>query len=251
MFMLEILDDALTLFEKEGQGDPEVFAEQLRQAEIQNYTDFHSSIDYYRPHAYEDTGIPLETLYKSPNYCHTARLAAEARYLGILTERQDLVAQNTYDKGVEMNLARQKTDTSIMPLSYDQTTRQLCEIPVQNDYKDFFMVAGTFTNYASLTVPNDSEVKAYGEHDLKGIIAICGAACGWSCPKDVVFGLDKVTYRVNGEAVANFTTFDGCHFLQRADKSYIWPKNAQGRFELHAKVLNQKEYMRLSTMIVW
>lgn len=248
---MEILDDALTVFETQAQGDPAVFVQTIREAEAQNYTAFQSNTNYFRPDAYKFPDVSLETLYTSPNYCHTARLAAETRYQGILTGRKGLLAQNTYDGGTEVLKARSETDTAVMPLVYDANERQKCEIPVQVDFKDFFLTSGKFQNYVSLTLPNDSEVAAYGQHDLKGVIALCPAACGWRCPADTIWGIEKVSYRVNGEDVHNMTDFDGCHLLQRSDKSHIWPKNQQGRFEISAKVHEEKEIMRISTFLLW
>ena len=261
---MEIIDDALALLQTpDAVGDPAAFAQKLRGQEKQDYDAFMASSTFRHNGVKEGWGqhdVTLETLYKSPNYCHTARLAAETRAKGILTGRTDLAQEGTYDQGIELRTALPQSTTKEMPLVYDIATRQSCKIQVQNDFKDFFLVSSRYTDFASLTLPTDSEIAAYGGNPaptLKGVIAVCGAACGWRCPAetvDVVTGsyTGELKFKVNGLEVKNVTQWETCALLQLPDGSgHVFQPNANGRFEIAAKVTVPDKYARLSSIIVW
>lgn len=245
----------------EAIGDPAAFAQKLLEAEEKEYQDFMAKNDFQADgvrQGWPQNDVSMETLFKSPNYCHTARLAADIRTKGILTGRTDLAAQGQIDTGIEFVRAQTQTTASEMPLVFEQATRQVCVHELQNDFKDFFFVSGKYPDYASLTLPTDSEIQAYGgPHSLKGVIVVCGAACGWRCPAqsvDVVEGVYSggLKFRVNGLDVKNVTKIDACAYLQMPDgQSHVFPANAQGRFEIAAKVMNPGKYTRLSSIIVW
>lgn len=256
---MEVIDDALSLLQTpEAVGDPAAFAEKLRQEEQQQYEAFMATSNFKAGGEWVLHDVGLETLYKAPNYCHTARLPAETRAKGILTGRSDLAAQGTYDTGIEFQAAISQTSAKEIPLVYEQGTRQPCQYQVQNDFKDFFFVSSKNTDYASMTLPTDSEIEAYGgPHTLKGVIAVCGAACGWRCPPaslDVVEGSYSggLKFRVNGLEVKNVTKIGLCAFLQLPDgRGHIFPPNQHGRFEIAAKVNAPGKYVRLSSVMVW
>lgn len=264
LFLLEILDDALTLLQSpEAVGDPAVFADTLREEIRKDREAMLAATEYQFDGVKQNwvhDDVPIDIFYKAPNYCHTARLPAEIRALGILTGDVDptrLDDRNGAD--TELNLAYlDEVTPKQMPLVYDKGQRQACRLTVQNDYKDFFFASGKYNDYASVTVPTDSEIGAYGKiPQLKGLIMVCPAACGWRCPKatlDIFKDYAKdIRFKVNGEEVYNVTQVaNDCGFLQRADgKSHVWDDNGQGRFEVSAKIFDAVKYLRLSSVIVW
>jgi hypothetical protein len=197
--------------------------------------------------------VDPEMFFRGPNICHTARLPAETRHLGILTE-SSLVGDDTFDMGIELETAQNSTpeDKSIQ-LVYEKGNRHSCPIPINKDYKDYFYVAKTH-GWSQLTLPNNAEVKAYGTSEpLRGVIAVCFAICNWGkCPAGDIQSQQfyMVEMEVNGVKVASLTEFDRCSFLKHSD-GHVWKPNSDGRFEIRAKVNKVKSYMRLSSIVIW
>jgi hypothetical protein len=214
----------------------------------------------------EDLAIPddvdREIFYRGPNFCHTAYLPAETRHRGILTE-SSLVGEDSYDKGIELKDAINIIpEDNSMHLVYDQGKRQICDIPVNKDYKDFFYAHNSH-GWSQLTLPNKAEIEAYGTGEaLRGVIAICFAFCEfYKCPKgqlardEILEG--KAEMEVNGVKVSNLTAFDvdpphpnGCFFLKHND-GHVWKLNSDGLLQLSAKVNEEKSFIRFSSIVVW
>lgn len=143
-----------------------------------------------------------------------------------------------------------------MQLVFEKRFRQVCEIPPNKDYKDYFYVADT-QGWGELTLPNDAELKAYGtDKPLHGFIVVCFAACDWGkCPKGNLlrdqFHEGKVTVEVNGVAVANMTAIDQECELLKNDNGHMWKPNSKGRFQIRSKVNEEKSFVRFSSFVVW
>jgi hypothetical protein len=199
--------------------------------------------------------VDREMLFRGPNICHTARLPAETRHKGILTESA-LVGEDSYDKGIEFKLSIHTIpEDKSMQLVYDQEERQSCPIPLNKDYKDYFHVRDTH-GWSQLTLPNNAEIKAYASgEELRGVIAVCFVNCAWgNCPTgnirrdEIHEGMAEM--EVNGVKVANLTKFDDCDFLKHTD-GHVWKPNSDGRFQIRAKVNKEKSYLRFSTIVIW
>jgi hypothetical protein len=199
-------------------------------------------------------GVDRELVFRGPNFCHTARLPAEIRHLGILTE-SSMVGEDSYDKGMTIKTASSFTGNGSMPLAFEPGDRQSCEEPLNKDYKDAFFVY-SHGGWNQLTLPNDAEMKTYGTGaPLRGIISICFTGCSWGkCPKGNLIGEDielgKGEMEVNGIKVSNFTKFNDCRFL-RNEGGHIWKPNSDGRFAIRAKANDEKSYIRFSTFVIW
>jgi hypothetical protein len=198
--------------------------------------------------------IDRELVLRGPNFCHTARLPAEIRYLGILTE-SSMLGEDSYDKGMDINSAIRFKGNGSMPLAFEPGKRQSCPIPLNKDYKDAFFVY-SHHDWSQMTLPNDAEMKAYDTGaPLRGIVAICFTDCSWGkCPKGNLIGEDMELgtgeMEVNGIKVSNFTTFSKCRLL-RNEGGHIWKPNSAGRFEIRAKANEEKSYIRFSTFVIW
>jgi hypothetical protein len=199
--------------------------------------------------------VDREMIYRGPNICHTARLPAETRHRGILTE-SSLVGEDSFDKGIELrssinNIPEDKS----MQLVYEQGERQSCPVVLNKDYKDYFYVRDTH-GWSQLTLPNNAEIKAYGTGEsLRGVIAVCFVGCAWGhCPggnirrEEIDEGLAEM--EVNGVKVANLTKVDDCDLLKHSD-GHVWKPNSDGKFQIRAKVNKEKMYIRFSTIVIW
>lgn len=107
-----------------------------------------------------------------------------------------------------------------------------------------------------ITVPNDSELHAYGEHASNGIIAVCAAACSFECRGSPLLSPDVIrrdlaSIRVNGEDVADVHGFDNCFLLKRANGELHWPSNPSNKYDIEVAVVARKKYFRFGSFIVW
>ena len=265
LFLLEVLDDALKEIVKSS-VDPASLLQSLKEKEDEDYAKFLSTpID---PSAFhrclpesEREGFDFELMVKGHTFCHTARVPAEIRHKGILTESSQ-TGFTTYDKGTSMTEAKANPNTGEqLRLVYDPSGRQNCPVPTNVDYKDFFYVNGA-EGWKKLILPNDSELNVYGTgtgEPLKGLVAICLTLCPWGkCPSGALTREDysegKFEVSVNGETVETITPFQECDLLKSSTTGYIWQPNADGRFAVGARITDAAtpvSYLRISAIIVW
>lgn len=203
----------------------------------------------------ERDNVDLATLANGHNYCHTARLPAEIRHKGLLTESSQ-TGFDSYDKGIGLKDASQQTNpTDSMRLVYSEGEREVCDVIVHMDYKDFFYVNGS-EDWKSVTIPNESEKREYGSGEtLKGMVAFCLSLCPWGrCPDGVLTRDDFATgfqLQVNGVDVTSLTKMEDCELLKH-DGGYNFPLSAEGKLVVQAKVTkSSNSYLRFGSLIVW
>jgi hypothetical protein len=181
--------------------------------------------------------IDRELVLRGPNFCHTARLPAEIRHLGILTDSSK-IGEDSYDKGMSKGAIQKYVPDGSMPLVFDGGERQKCEEPLQKDYKDYFLVKQAF-GWTQLTLPTDREVEAYGTGaPLHGYISVCFRHDGG-------FRLGGNQMEVNGMRVTNFTKHRKCMWLRNA-KGHKFEPNSDGRFEIRARAEG-----KINTFGIW
>jgi hypothetical protein len=253
MWLMNIMEDALKELAVERPGP--ALLDQLRAFEVADRKEFMSrelpmSILGGLKIPYD---VDSELFFRGPNFCHTARLPAESRHLGILTE-SSLVGTDSFDIGTEIAIAKNNTpEDKSMQLVYQ--TKSDCEAPDHKDYKDYFYVDETH-GWSQLTLPNNAEVKAYGTSEpLRGVIAVCFAACDWGkCAAENIqspgIAAGMAEMEVNGVKVATLTAFDRCHFLKHIG-GHVWKPNSDGRFQIRAKVNTEKSHLRFSSFVIW
>jgi hypothetical protein len=254
MWLTNVMEDALKELAAE-RPDPALL-DQLRAFEVADRKEFMSrelpmSIlkDLQLP-----SDVDPEMFYRGSNICHTARLPAETRHLGLLTE-SSLVGEDSYDKGIELETAKNNTpEDKSMQLAYEQGARNTCPIPLNKDYKDFFYVAYSH-GWSQLTLPNDAEVKAYGSasEPLRGVVAVCfagGASQKENIDSPYLFGAAVAEMEVNGVKVTTLTAFQGCYFLKHTG-GHVWKPNSDGRFQIRAKVKWATYFIRFSSIVIW
>jgi hypothetical protein len=264
IFLLDMFEDAIDEITKR-QIDPTKLFSEIQTEEDFDYQQFMQAITpddaktQFSIAEIEADDIDMSVIFKSPNYCHTARLPAEIRHRGILTESSK-VGVYEFDHGVALKQVQDNPDVvgeGVMALV--PTDRGECEIPPEEvlmDYKDYFYIDDK-CGWRQLLLPNDAEVQEYSDGQvfpLKGFLAICFAACSWGrCPKGMVqpdnwTALSEI--QVNGLAVSNMTQWQSCNFLRHED-GHRFPPNADGRFEIQTRVTQPSSFFKFSSFIVW
>ena len=249
--------DATTLYQTLKASEDEDY--QLFRTAPVHPADFSGALD-----PAEHEGFDFTVLATQQTFCHTARLPAEIRHLGILTESTQ-TGFTTFDQGTFLKdaLATPSTTDDHLRLVYDDSDRQLsCPIPTNMDHKDFFFVAGG-EGWKRLTLPNDSELAEYGRHNelanVQGYVALCFTLCPWGkCPGGVLqredFYAGKFEIQVNGVSVDHLAHFQDCELLKH-ENSYLWPPHAShGRFEVAVRVTDQanpRDFLRIGAIILW
>jgi hypothetical protein len=262
LFMADVLDDALSELSKlEETADPEELFEQMRLSEDSDYKKFSEA-----PLSPQALNFPIPDdirqhadIFRDNNVCHTARLPAEARHLGYVTESKQVGFSN-YDKGnIRGEYDQNRKVGGLMELVQEgeqYSPQQQCPIPVQVDYKDYFY-AHQAEDWKWLVVPNDKEMEVYVPpgYTLKGIIMICFAVCNWGkCPAGNLLApdleLDKGEMLINN-IPTKMTGIDAtCGWARHAD-GHIFAPNSEGRFNISARAIDTNSYFRISSIIVW
>lgn len=243
---------------------------ELQKQEDADYALFESS---WRPDVIDYNLVPLDNdivdaanvsvFFRNPSVCHTAKLPAETRHLGILTESEQVgVHDYEYFKGISTKEAKNMAveGNTEMPLVYDEGDRESCdEAEIKRDYKDYFMLSSKMGS-ATLTVPNEAERQAYCRDSKKllGIVVLCVVPCDWGkCPEGEL-QLDAIEngtmkMEVNDQPVTNVTDFRGCAIL-RGEEGHRWKQNDANQFVLKASIADDVNatfsYLRISSLIV-
>ena len=260
LFLVEVLDDALKGIAAQA-VDPSTLLQQLQSNEDEDFRRFagaetpaHFRSMLKNESALDDLDFSL--LVKGSNYCHTARLPAEIRHKGILTE-STAIGFDTYDTGI----SKEEADSTVneetaMRLVYSKEERTECDFTLNVDYNDYFYT-NTKDDWKLITLPNDSEVQAYGMGQrLQGVLTICFAACRYNkCPRG---DLDREAFEenlfqmnVNGESVTTMTNIGGqCELLGNA-RGHEWSPNGDGKYELGVKVVEPNSFVRIGAVILW
>ena len=200
--------------------------------------------------------------------CHTALLPAESRFLGIVTE-SDQVGIHDYYKGVSQESADADNATEVdndkrkIRLVYNPKERQpSCPVELKWDFKDHFY-ASESEGWTSLTIPNKAEMDYYakrGVYEPEGLIMICFVICDWGvCPEENMrfdaLKEGKLKLEVNGVPVTNVTMIQDCGLLRHGDRDHYFKPNSKVQFEIKILVEKAEEgkaklYTRISTIVV-
>ena len=254
LFLMESLEDAIRTLPNVTQSLDELIALDQADQEAFLQADVPSWASAPLPE-----GIDADVIFHAHNLCHTGRLPAEIRHLGLLTE-SDQKGFDSYDEGVWFHEALNEEfirnhPTELMRLVKDDGTRQKCSEVVQMDYKDYLFVSWR-DGEKKLVLPNDSEEAYYGAITRpESYIAICLVVCDWGkCPEgnllepDILEGQAEIL--VNDRLVTNLQPWHQCSFLQHAD-GYLFPKDGKGRFTIKVRNLAERTYIRFSSIVIW
>jgi hypothetical protein len=258
LFLVDVLERAISEIESDG-SDPKSLLEKLRISEEADYEIFRKSdlmematatIGGVKKQLLLPGDFDHETFYRGASFCHTARLPAEIRNLGILTET------SSFDSGMTSEQANAtRSDEGPLPLVWfpSEKDRQQCSVPLNIDHRDGFYVHGQ-SGWKSLTVPNNAEMQMYGTgQKLEGLIMAC-----YKWYPDTTVGTEGQFYyfnegleiEVNGISVENVTIFDDCGILKH-EHGHKWKPNKEGRFDIRVRVNDKDQSVEWSSIGVW
>lgn len=257
-FLLDVFDTALNEISAVS-PDPTTLLAELKAQDDSDYRMLMASEtpEYFKKLFDTDLEKVNITLYgRGENFCHTARLPAEIRHKGILTE-SNLKGFATYDKGIGRRDADSTdNDSDFMRLVYDEEERADCPVTTIMDYKDYYYLHEKEI-WKKLILPNDSELKEYGHagQKLEGMILMCYKVCDWGqCPPGAMKSEDletgKFKMSVNNVPVTKLIKSKECELLTNRE-GVLFKPNAEGRFEIMAKVFEPSSYLRISSFIIW
>jgi hypothetical protein len=263
--LMEVLGDAVNLVVDRG-SDPEALLKELQKQQNDEYQLFEQgpipekAVELLGKGNGKDTptlppDLDMRAIYRGPNICHTARLPAETRHLGILTESSE---KGFYDYFKGEPYRNANAINGLTPLVYDPNERQACAPHLNMDYKDWFHYHG---DWSKVIVPNAREKQVYGTttsagQAMKGYIAMCFVACPFNkCPADSVnddaLTDNRAEIRVNHKAVTELTQFGiDCVFL-KGEQGHVWKPDANGQFEVSALMKEPKSTMRVSAIVLY
>ena len=197
-------------------------------------------------------------LLRSNTFCHTARLPAESRYNGLVTEsgiispyvhagRRDYKEEG-YKEGKLPTPKPNNNNTSPILMYNIRDSRKVCEYG-QIDHKDAFVVRYA-DNWTTTILPNDSEKKVFhtGKMDsstTQGIIMLCMKAFDWrSNPADYVSTASMIVNStstdgiiVNDVKVTGYVGADeyDCSILKH-DDGFSFPASSSGQYKIMFRV---------------
>ena len=264
LFLTETLIDALQNLIELNYDDPYALYAELKLQEDKEYASFLQSpapahLEGLLSEHYPKLGVEDGPLFRNKAVCKTALLPSQTRYLGILTESELKGELHGYDTGIESSkVTKRNSKKGEFVLVYNQIERQVCEVDLNVDYRDYFLATNDF-GWASLTLPNDAELEAYAPSGFNpaGLVIICLMSCGFAPCTSEFYGQKeleegKLKLEINGEAVVELAEFDLC-YLAKTTKGFFIAPNADGRYELRVwmqKPKNGTSYFRIYSIIV-
>jgi hypothetical protein len=259
LFMADVLDDALSeLGKREGDGSPAELYEQLKESEDADYVTFQQSpipegaLEFPLP-----DDIEAEMVFRGPNICHPARLPAETRHLGYLTESEEIGFLDYY-KGLPKAVYDQNLTKGGEMQLVQEEGRQHCDSPIllQTDYKDYFYVH-QLEEWKWIVVPNKKEAEIYQipQHPFRGHVLMCLSTCDWgACPPGNLLGFKmangEAEIRIN-DVPATFTWIVGECYWAKNSEGHVFRADADSRFNISVRVVTENSYVRFSSIAVW
>jgi hypothetical protein len=208
----------------------------------------------------EVPGVDTDLLFRGPNICKTGRTPSQTRYLGYLTETDKVggpvpLGKETYDVGLSKLQADSLPADGKFRLVYDP--RVDCHVTVAPDYKDFFYAHGR-DGWVSITLPNNDEKEAYryDPSTFKGVLVLFFTACDWGkCPKGnfgpADFEAGTIELEVNGKRVTSLPDIGNGGNILKGEDGLYWKQNADGVYDIRARVNDPDSYIRLSAIVLY
>mmetsp|Transcript_12990 Transcript_12990/g.28082 ORF Transcript_12990/g.28082 Transcript_12990/m.28082 type:complete len:699 (-) Transcript_12990:27-2123(-) len=205
--------------------------------------------------------------------CHSARLPSDARFLGLVTGSRikSTHIEYGYHVGYEIGYPSEQAmpaadpdNAATPPVLTVMTPRQTCELPLENDFKDAFIVRRE-DGWMTDIYPNDAEADALtqvysdNEKEKKGYIMMCTLGCDWGkCPQGYCY-MDEVkggnlTIAIDGTEVKDAVPVNpDCYVLKSASGYSFGPGTKDGRrgqYEMKFKVDKPGGKLQVSSVIV-
>jgi hypothetical protein len=218
---------------------------------------------------------------KGPALCHTARLPAQSRFLGHLTDSApgkvggvSIFGNETYDVGIEDQVAMTTPSNGNMRLVWtmhnERVAAEACARDggmINPDYYDFFLT-GSLDGWNKLIFPNEAEKKAYNYDpaNIKGYVVLypMKMAKAYYTGKDQLAGLADVEFRekkwemkINGQPVTELINLNlgtggaPCLLASGPNNNLVFAPPPSGSYTIEIKVNEKDSYVRLRTIVLY
>ena len=206
-----------------------------------------------------------ETLFsRGPSMCHTARLPAQIRYNGILTDDKMVggpvpVGQETYYVGHDIDQAHKiGIEDNNMRLVYSKGQREIkcTNDTVKPDYPDSWYV-NSLDGWASLKFPNRAEQEFYNydKDQYQGVIVFHIKKCDWgNCPSNFLqienYNQDW-EMKVNGQQVIKVIDLGSQSGMAVTEGGFRFDYDEDGQYEIEIKVNTEKKYLEFADFVIY
>jgi hypothetical protein len=214
-----------------------------------------------------EPNIDDSIFYKGKSMCHTARLPSQTRYLGILTDTDEVgqaapYGEETYYVGDNIEKAHKTaTENGEMRLVYGiskERERGCTGVTVKPDYPDSFY-ANSLDGWTKLKFPNAAEKQFYGydpaEH--QGIIVMHIKKCDWGkCPTNFLTSGDYVEnhweIKVNNQRITQVIDIDSrSGTILKGENGFRFAPDENGQYEIEIKINTDKKYVEIADFVLF
>jgi len=209
-----------------------------------------------------EPSIDASLFFKGKSMCHTARLPSQTRYLGILTDTNEVgqpapYGEETYYLGHNMNEAKKTaTENGEMRIVYEVSKERETEctgVTVKPDYPDS-IYANSLDGWAKLKFPNAAEKRFYGydpaEH--QGIIILHIKKCDWGkCPANFLTTKDFANgdweIKVNNQQITQVVDVDKrSGSMLKGENGFRFAPDENGQYEIEIKINKKNKYVEIA-----
>ena len=209
-----------------------------------------------------EASIDASLFFKGKSMCHTARLPAQTRYLGILTDTDEVgqpapYGEETYYLGHNMKEAKETaTENGEMRIVYEESKERETEctgVIVKPDYPDSIYV-NSLDGWAKLKFPNAAEKQLYGydpaEH--QGIIIMHIKKCDWGkCPNNFLTTKDFANgdweIKVNNQQITQLVDVDErSGSMLKGENGFRFAPDENGQYEIEIKINTDKKFVQIA-----
>lgn len=278
LFLMEALLGALQELEEHPDTDTTALLSQLLEEDTDMHKNFteadlpkdHLNVLQMEEVVKHDETIDASFFFKGSSMCHTARLPAQIRYKGILTETDEVggpapFGEETYYVGFDKKDAKtKKTENGELRVVYEiNKERELCKNDevktiVKPDYPDSFY-ANYLDGWTKLTFPNNAEKKHYGYDPShhRGFIVVHPRKCDWGkCPKGMLTAVEdhegnNWEMKINNEVVSKMINMGAQAVIAKGKDGFRFPPNENGQYEIQIKVNKENHYLELSDFVLY
>ena len=214
-----------------------------------------------------ETSLDASLFMDGPSMCHTARLPAQIRYQGILTNTEMVgkpvpVGEETYYVGHDINEAHKSaSENNKVRIVYDMKEREttckgVAPVTVKPDYPDSFYV-NSLDGWAKLKIPNKAEQEfyRYNPENHQGIIVFHMRKCDWGkCPKHFLTLEDYEEHwemKVNNQRISKVISIGADAILAMGEDSLRIDADEKGQYEIEIKVKTENKYLEFADFVLW
>jgi len=204
--------------------------------------------------------------FKGPSMCHTAYLPSQTRYLGILTDTNQVggpapFGEEAYFMGIEKEEAlKTPPKNNQISLVYDINSRERkCEFPVtiKQDFEDAFLVNDN-DSWAEITFPNNAEKRfyRYNPNDYQGILMLHSKSCKKCTNILNMTNLNDNAWemKVNRQDVKEIIRVGGwgfAWFIVKGANGFHFEPDTNGQYTIEIKVNKKEHYLEIFDFVIY